>query len=100
MSRKSSPKDAELYKRIDEVIFYLWDPVEVSNAVGARSEYEGYLPSVFEIVRRNAPSSEIADYLMRVESERMGMKPRSKKASEIAELLIEYKEWIDDTLSN
>jgi hypothetical protein len=38
------PKDKELYRRIDEVVHYLWDPIGVSDVPEARDEYHSYLP--------------------------------------------------------
>ena len=40
------PKDAELYRRLDEVAHYIWDPIGISNVPDARDEYRAYLRDV------------------------------------------------------
>jgi len=44
MGQKLPPKQLELYKRIDEILFYRWDPIGVSDGAWARDEYQSYLP--------------------------------------------------------
>lgn len=89
----------ELYRRVDEVLHYLWDPIGVASEVGARDEYHSYLPLVFKLTLEAKGTEAISNYLLGVESERMGfdVTPEAKKkATEIAELLIEHREWIKE----
>lgn len=64
MGQKLEGREAELYKRCDEVLHYIWDPIGVSGEPGARDEYSSYLPKVFALVRDNATAEEIAKYLV------------------------------------
>ena len=46
MGYKSSREEIELYKRVDEVLHYLWDPIGVAEEPWARDEYYSYLPKM------------------------------------------------------
>jgi len=50
----------ELSKRVSEVLYYLWDPIGVSTAPEARSEYEDYVPQVVGILERSEDAQELA----------------------------------------
>ena len=84
----------ELYKRADEVLHYIWDPVGVADSAYARDEYWGYLPKVFSMLLTDEPAENIVEYLLRVESESMGLAPDQEKAKTVVGLLQEYKEKI------
>jgi hypothetical protein len=89
---KLSANEKELYRRVDEILHYIWDPIGVSDIPLARDEYHSYLPKVFNLVISDAKYHEISDYLVKVESGSMGMSASSGKANEVAKLLIESKE--------
>lgn len=44
--------DRELSRRVDEVLYYIWDPIGVSEEPFARAEYESYVPKVLELVEK------------------------------------------------
>ena len=50
MGQKLPPDQMELYRRVDEVLHYLWDPIGVAGAPEARDEYYSYLPHVFSLL--------------------------------------------------
>lgn len=99
MKEKLSAKEKELYRRTDEILHYLWDPIGVSDIPQARDEYHSYLPRVFARLVENAKDHEIAAYLVKVEEGSMGLTPNKEKALEIARTLIESKEWLIDESS-
>jgi hypothetical protein len=94
MGSRLPPEELELYKRCDEVLHYIWDPIGVAGAPGARDEYESYLPQVFKLLRGGAERDEIADYLVRVETESMGMATGRTRAQNAATVLVEWRDWI------
>jgi hypothetical protein len=95
MGQKLSAKEMALYRRCDEILHYLWDPIGVGGAAGARDEYNGYLPRVFALVMADSPDRPaIADYLVSVERDGMSLSPRRAKAEEIAGRLVDAKKWI------
>jgi len=92
MGKKLPPDQLELYKRIDEILFYKWDPIGASDSDWARDEYQSYLPRVFAYsMESNSPES-IAKYLGVVSTESMGLSAAPEHDMKIAELIIEVKE--------
>lgn len=96
MGRKLSPRQMEIYRRTDEILHYLWDPIGIKGAAGARDEYHGYLPKVSELLNRNADNSEIATYLIGIEADRMGLTPNRGRIEVVVEKLRENREWVID----
>jgi len=94
MGQKLAPREAELYKRCDEVLHYIWDPIGVAGAPGARDEYDSYLPQVFARVRDEEDPEEIVNYLVSIGEQNMGMPPNRERASVAVDVLIEWREWI------
>ncbi len=43
-------KIKELYQRIDEVLYYVWDPIGVSDEPCARAEYSSYTRKILTYV--------------------------------------------------
>ncbi|AKH69318.1 hypothetical protein IMCC21906_01641 [Spongiibacter sp. IMCC21906] len=92
MDKTLSPTQRELYRRIDEVLFYKWDPIGISDSDWDRDEYQVYLPQVFRLVLENESPEPIAEYLTKVASERMGLGKAAKHDLDIAELVLSIKE--------
>lgn len=47
MGRKLSAFERELCLRINEVLYYVWDPIGVADTPRARDEYDSYVLQVF-----------------------------------------------------
>ncbi|MGE3166369.1 MAG: hypothetical protein AB7O52_15800 [Planctomycetota bacterium] len=94
MERKLAPHELKLYKRCGEVLYYIWDPIGVAGAPGARDEYESYLPQVFKLLRDGEGENQIVDYLVSVETDSMGLSPNRDRAKNAAAVLLEWRDWI------
>ena len=94
MGHKRSNEERTLYKRVDEVLYYLWDPIGVAEVVEARDEYDSYVPQVFTLLRQEADASQIAQFLSAIVRDRMGMTPDESRAQRIATILLEYRDRI------
>jgi hypothetical protein len=92
---KLPPKEAELYRRVDEVLHYLWDPIGISDEPGARDEYDSHLPRVFKMVNEGAEAADIANYLDIVVKSDMGLKSNGEFSLRIADVLLRWKAWIE-----
>jgi hypothetical protein len=75
-------------------LHYIWDPIGISEAPGARDEYRNYLPKVYQISCNENSNEAIVEYLLKIELGSMGLKPNREKAIRVAEILNEYKEKI------
>lgn len=73
MGIKLTPNEAELYKSVDEILHYLWDPIGISNEPGARDEYHSYLPEVYELTKDSNCIEKIANYLDDITSKNIGL---------------------------
>jgi hypothetical protein len=91
MGRKLKPEEQALYKRTDEVLHYLWDPIGISDTPEARDEYYSYLPQVFKMLMESKPNNEIVDYLLYLESERLGLISNRKKADQVVQILVSWR---------
>lgn len=92
--KKSMPEDDELFKRIDEVVHYLWDPIGISEIPQARDEYHSYLAAIYSSVK-SGNTKEVVETMKRITGENMGLIFDQDKAEKAAEILLEWKRVID-----
>jgi hypothetical protein len=57
MGWKLVDTELELYRRVDEVLYYRWDPIGVAPSLVTRDEYQGYLPKVFTMLHEGSGAS-------------------------------------------
>ena len=86
----------ELRRRVDEVLYYVWDPIGVSDEPFARAEYDSYVPKVLELLVSQHDPSPIATYLAEIISEHMGLSPDISRCKQAAELLHQHKKAINE----
>jgi hypothetical protein len=91
MKQKLTPQEKQLYRRVDEILHYLWDPIGVAGIPQVRDEYDAYLPWVFKLVLVDESVEEIVEYLTAVATERMGLSADDKKTRYVAEILLDAK---------
>jgi len=82
----------DLSRRVSEVLYYLWDPIGVSTAPEARSEYEDYVPQMVGMLERNEDAQELAKLLSKIRTKTMGLPENFTKDIKTAELLQEHKD--------
>jgi hypothetical protein len=92
--------DSELYRRVDEVLHYVWDPCSIADAPQARDEYYGYLPQVFALLQGGASAEELAQYLASIEQSRMDSEIKVEALLPIGELLVVWREHLASTPNN
>jgi len=86
----------ELRRRVDEVLYYIWDPIGVSEAPYARAEYESYIPKVLQMVEENDNIRTISAHLADIISTQMGFSPDTKRCDHAAEILLMHKQAIKE----
>ena len=94
MGHRFPAEEIEFYRRTDEVLHYVWDPIGVSGFSTARDEYYSYLPTVFSMLKDGSSKSDISKYLKVIEEDRMGLDPypeRDANRSKAVDLLFEYR---------
>ena len=93
---RMSDEDKRLYKRVDEVLHYIWDPIGVADEPFARSEYQSYVPKVFRMVRSKEESQSISKHLAKIVSKSMALSPNIENCNKVAGILLEYRRKIFD----
>ena len=96
MGQQSSPYEQELWRRVDEVLHYVWDPAGVSNSPVARNDYDDYLPAVFELLRDGAVEDTIAAHLDALEENDFGLEADTEMTGHVADILTEWRELLCD----
>jgi len=56
-----------------ELLWTEWDPIGLNEYKEARDEYCTYVPDVFKLKIDHTDSETIAQYLFKIETERMGL---------------------------
>jgi len=92
-------RERELRRRVDEVLFYIWDPIGVSNEPCARGEYTGYVaPVLGRLLGDNAEAS-VSAYLLSVMTDSMGLAPDEALCRRAAAMLMEHKRAVEEGLA-
>jgi hypothetical protein len=81
----------ELGTRVDEVLFYVWDPIGVSDEPFARGEYKSYVGGVLQKLSDSDAIAPIAGHLASIMTTSMGLPPDMRRCNEVAELLLQHK---------
>lgn len=83
----TATKDFLLYKKIDDILWFDWDPMGV-NDTGPRDEYQCYVPEIFGLVMSKAERQEIAKRLFKLETENMGMEGKLEGCLSVADKIL------------
>ena len=81
----------ELRRRVSEVLYYVWDPIGVSDEPCARGEYESYVSAVLKLVEQNDASGPVSLYLAEIMRNQIGVFSGKGKCDHTAELLLSHK---------
>jgi len=87
-----SQAEQNFYNRVDEILFYKWDPIGVSDENWSRDEYQSYTPQVFRIALESTTPERLAEYLNKTATERMGLNPVKEHDTKIAKMILDLKD--------
>lgn len=88
-------KPDELERRVDEVLYYKWDPIGINFNVSARAEYRSYVSSILQTLK-SGDVVRLTEQMQGFEKNSMGLEIEESNAKEIAELLLAHKEAIEN----
>lgn len=81
----------ELESKISALLMRDWDPIGVHDEPAARDEYDHYVPQVASMIRSKQSPRELADYLLSVETKKMGLPGNARRARMVAARLVELR---------
>jgi hypothetical protein len=90
-------KIKELNQRIDEVLYYLWDPIGVSDEPSARAEYSSYTMTILKHVLIE-DLNQIANQLSKIETDSMGLTSDKDRKLKVAQRFLDYKYAVEERL--
>ncbi len=64
--------EAELFRRVDEVAHYIWDPIGLCGHPEARDEYSGYLLGLYGRAKAKDEDG-LIEFMKQIQIESMGM---------------------------
>jgi len=86
----TAAKDFLLYKKIDDILWFDWDPIGV-NEFALRDEYQSYVPEIFGLAKANANRQQIVEQLFKIETAIIGMGGSIENCLTIADKIISAK---------
>jgi hypothetical protein len=94
MAAELQPEEMRLYRLCDEALFYVWDPIGVCGAPEARTEYQAYLPHVYELVRLGKRDELIA-YLTSILRDRMELPADESYSDNAVDFMLRGRAWCE-----
>ncbi|WP_298827273.1 hypothetical protein [uncultured Piscinibacter sp.] len=91
MNGSSDQFATELLQRVDEVLYYLWDPLGVAREPSSRQEYSAFASEVFAALVDDADEQRLMELLLLLETDFLGLGPRPSQARRVAELLFDWR---------
>lgn len=88
----------ELERRVDEVLFYIWDPLGFKYEPFARNEYRSYVSEVLDYLENERSAEELAELLSNIVNTRMGIEFNSKIALTVGAMLVRHKSAIESNI--
>jgi len=86
--------DKAIYKQIDKILYYVWDPIGVNDSDPPQtSEYQSYTGRVYEAVKRGDSKQNIGKLLDSFITEDMGLDSQLQHCEEVAEMLLDWSKW-------
>lgn len=91
MSNTTDQFEPELLQRVDEVLYYHWDPLGVAREPASRQAYAAFVPEVFAAMLDDADEHRLMELLLLLETEFLGIGPRPSQARRVAEMLVDWR---------
>lgn len=77
--------------RVNEVLYYFWDPLDVNETPEAREEYDIYVPPLVGMLVAKKSQDAIAEALAEIEIDDLGLVPGDPQdCKDVAEKLCDW----------
>jgi hypothetical protein len=97
MSSERTQFQKDVFRRVDEILHFIWDPIGVCEIPQARDEYQSYVPKVAGFLLEQKKKEELEAYLHWLESEHIGCPVTDETRAhtkEVVEILHDHFEWM------
>jgi hypothetical protein len=84
---RRKPNMADSIRAIRTVLLEDWDPCFVGDVPEAQDEYDSYALQLYGMLRNGTSEEQLAEYLYRVETDRMGSTVRKEALIPLAQKL-------------
>src|SRR5258705_12292668 len=74
----------ELQSQIREILLRDWDPIGVRDEARAQDEYDSYIGGVYRLLASGASPQSVAEHLVHVDAEQMGLGVPADKLMDVA----------------
>ena len=83
-------RDFVIYQRIDEILWFDWDPLGI-NDIAPRDEYKSYVIDIFDLLKAKADKRTMAQHLFKIETNNMAKGGNFEKCLTIAEKILKVE---------
>lgn len=94
MNDQLPPKEMELYKAIDEILWNDWDPIGVNKIPKVRDEYKSYLPHIFRLAIEGKGAEHISSSLVATIESNIGLGASKEHCLRVARKIVSAKNQI------
>ncbi len=82
---------------VSEVLWRDWDPMDINEDPNSEGVYDALVPGVLRLLLNEAPPSEVADYLWKIEEEDLKLSVSQTDTVDAANMLVnEARLYMDD----
>ncbi|HEU0217901.1 MAG TPA: hypothetical protein VFQ90_14680 [Stellaceae bacterium] len=78
-------------ERVAKVLLTEWDPIGIKDVPSVRNEYNSYVAGIVNIILSNRSESELAEHLVELETNEMGLRGERDRAERVARILFGVK---------
>ena len=82
--------EKEFYNRIDEILHYIWDPIDISGIPPARDTYKIDVATIYDMFMNKKPAEELVRTLTFMSNKRDGVKPSISRDEKVIKIISEY----------
>ena len=79
---------AGLAELVNEILWRDWDPCDVNDNPDSDQLYAEFVPGVMRLLLNEAPPAEVADYLWRMEEEKLKLSVSTTDTVDAANMLV------------
>jgi hypothetical protein len=98
MGTKMDAEEILIYKKIEDILWFDWDPIGINQFLEARDEYQCYLPVIYNLKKTGADVEIIAQTLNKFETVNIGISGSLERCTKVAKkirLLFKLKFKVD-----